>query len=448
MQSKFRNRNQEHPWILLQVAGVVLLLCLWFFQDGLGHYWQQKYRSTAPWQALQTISLWRSGEALHDHLAQGVSRALHVFDEVAMSWSYVYNQCCVHENAPLPRAMLAKAPAPENALENVPENAPENAPDISAAQAFLLNLRPLHFLQPSPLKSNLLPAPPATQAPESSAAAKAPSAAEGKEPVQKEEPPVVVAQASAPPAAQAPEPSAAAEAPSATVKVPALVKALPPYLLHAGDKVLFVGDSLMQGIAPHVQRVLSQKHSVHSINLSKQNSGLTYPNFIDWPKEVEETLQNDEAITLLVVFLGANDPWDMPNPRGSGMLPFASAAWEGEYRERIRRILQAARQRNCAVIWLEVPNMRRQKLNDSMHYLNRLYEEEINAFHGFYAYTNSELGMNDRQFVAYAQVPGMLGKQRLRSDDGVHFSTLGQKVLAQAVLNLLLFQPTEGEVQR
>lgn len=78
----------------------------------------------------------------------------------------------------------------------------------------------------------------------------------------------------------------------------------------------------MQGVAPFVQKHLKQEYGVQSVNLSKQSTGLSYPNFFDWPKTIEQTLQKEPDIHVLVVFLGPNDPWDFP--MGKKYLKFAS----------------------------------------------------------------------------------------------------------------------------
>lgn len=61
--------------------------------------------------------------------------------------------------------------------------------------------------------------------------------------------------------------------------------------IRSGDKVFFAGDSLMQGVAPFVQKSLKQQYGIESANLSKQSTGLSYPSFFDWPKTIEETLK-------------------------------------------------------------------------------------------------------------------------------------------------------------
>ena len=54
----------------------------------------------------------------------------------------------------------------------------------------------------------------------------------------------------------------------------------------------------MQGVAPFVQKHLKQEYGVQSVNLSKQSTGLSYPNFFDWPKTIEQTLPKEPDIAF------------------------------------------------------------------------------------------------------------------------------------------------------
>jgi uncharacterized protein len=112
--------------------------------------------------------------------------------------------------------------------------------------------------------------------------------------------------------------------------------------LTAHGKVFFAGDSMMQGIAPHIMLALNKRYGIQSINKSKQSTGLTLPGFFDWPRTISETLQSEPDIELLVVFLGPNDPWSMKPDGGGQYLKFKSPEWEQLYRSRIGSILQSA----------------------------------------------------------------------------------------------------------
>lgn len=222
----------------------------------------------------------------------------------------------------------------------------------------------------------------------------------------------------APPAVPAPTPEPVA-APTET-------------FLEKGDKVLFVGDSLMQGVAPHVRKALFKQYGIEGIDLSKQSTGLAYSGFFNWPKTVAATFVQHPDLKLMVVFLGPNDPWDFPLNKGQPYVRFKSPEWEGAYRERIQAMLNTARAHGARVVWLGVPTMKKKKLNEGMTYLNSLYESEVLRVGGLFLPTSGVLGSDGLEFSAYAQVNNK--KIKVRLDDGIHFTLPGQRLIADTVL--------------
>ncbi|MBI0068600.1 MULTISPECIES: SGNH family hydrolase [unclassified Snodgrassella] len=207
------------------------------------------------------------------------------------------------------------------------------------------------------------------------------------------------------------------------------------FTLAAADEVFFAGDSLMQGVAPHVQKWLSETYGIKTINLSKQSTGLTYPGFFNWPQTIGNTLATNPQIKILVMFLGPNDPWDIPDPHnGSRFISFASPQWESIYRSRIKTIMDSARQHQVTVLWLTPPSMRKQKLNEQMIYLRQITTDEVNKNQGYVMDTRAMLGSNGDEF--YDTVTQTDGKKiKTRSSDGIHFTVTGQKIIAQNIFN-------------
>lgn len=209
----------------------------------------------------------------------------------------------------------------------------------------------------------------------------------------------------------------------------------PPVVLHSGDTVLFAGDSMMDSVAPHLQRRLKSEYRINSLNLSRQSTGLAYPSLFDWPATIEQTLAQNPGIKLLVVFLGPNDPWDFPDPAGGrSYLVFESPPWEAEYRRRIRRIVQAAETAGVQLVWMGVPHMKSAKLNRQMRYLDSLYADEIQGR----AVWLPTAALLDEGSGEYRDTIAIDGKnQRIRSKDGIHFTLTGQKYLADALARRL-----------
>lgn len=211
--------------------------------------------------------------------------------------------------------------------------------------------------------------------------------------------------------------------------------------VRAGDKLFFVGDSMMQGVAPRIKQALYQKEGIDGVDLSKQSTGLSYPNFYNWPKVVKETLAKDEDIRVMVVYLGANDPWDFPVPGRKQYLRFKSPEWERAYRSRIRQLLLSAKEHDIPVIWLGAPCMRKDQLHRDMIYLNRLYQEEVERFNGYYLPTSDILGCSDAGYAAHVVTDK--GQQRVRANDGIHFTVAGQRMVGNRVIDLLSINSQE-----
>ncbi|MEB5932646.1 SGNH/GDSL hydrolase family protein [Pseudomonas mosselii] len=235
----------------------------------------------------------------------------------------------------------------------------------------------------------------------------------------------------------APAPVVVAQ-PAPPAPAPALLQPGTVASLAAGDDVFLVGDSLMQGVAPHLANSLRKRYQIRTVNLSKQSTGLAYPGFFNWPKTVADTLDHEPNVRLMVVFLGPNDPWDMPQGKGKPFLRFKSPEWELAYRARIDSILEQARTHNVQVIWVGPPNMEKARLSTAMGYLSGLYQEQTALFGQHYVSANPILGYTDANFSYTVQTPQ--GKRvKVRVDDGIHFTITGQKMIAEQVLSLISF---------
>ncbi|AOA59328.1 SGNH/GDSL hydrolase family protein [Acinetobacter larvae] len=206
---------------------------------------------------------------------------------------------------------------------------------------------------------------------------------------------------------------------------------LDQFRINKQQQVFFAGDSLMQGVAPHVQKYLQENYQVNTVNLSKQSTGLSYPSFFNWPKTIQETLQSNPNIKILVVFLGPNDPWDMANPAGGRYLKFQSPDWEALYRSRIADIFQTAQQHQVSVMWISPPNMRKDSLNQQMIYLNQVITDEVKKHHGYVIDSRALLGSQNNVYSDYRMENGVSSKTR--SADGIHFSVEGQKIVAAKI---------------
>ncbi|TDF85892.1 SGNH family hydrolase [Pseudomonas sp. H9] len=230
--------------------------------------------------------------------------------------------------------------------------------------------------------------------------------------------------------------TAPASKPAAAIGSP--VPAATVVSLAVGDEVFLVGDSLMQGVAPHLSNSLRKRYQIKSVNLSRQSTGLAYPGFFNWPQTVARTLESSPNIRLMVIFLGPNDPWDMPQGKGKPFLRFKSPDWEAAYRQRIDAILEKAREHQVQVIWVGPPNMQKPRLSSAMAYLSGLYQEQVGLYQQHYLSANPVLGYKDDTF-SYTLQNSQGKRVKTRVDDGIHFTITGQKLIAEQILSMIAF---------
>ncbi|SEB41759.1 hypothetical protein SAMN05216178_0114 [Pseudomonas saponiphila] len=353
---------------------VTSLLLVWFNQQSIRLYCQQKYHDDCEIPGLSQNPQWRFGAQLNQALEN--ARVAFVGSFAATADLTVAQAEAATDDEPQPLPKVAAAPVPEH-------------PPLSAAHSAPAHAAPAHAAPQAPT-------PVASQ-------------------------PVAVAA----PLSHGPKAQQAGVAPLMAS-------------LATGDEVFFVGDSLMQGVAPHMANTLRKRYNVKSLNLSKQSTGLAYPSFFNWPKTVESTLASNPNIRLMVIFLGPNDPWDMPVAKGKPFLRFKTPDWEEAYRQRIDSILDTAQAHNVQVIWVGPPNMEKPKLSTAMAYLSDLYKSQIERYQQHFVSANEILGYQNDEF-SYYRTTGDGKKVKTRVDDGIHFTTTGQKLIAERVISLINF---------
>lgn len=383
----------------LCVLLLTLILIAWVGQDSIALYWRQSHHAEAPLESLKPLPGWSLGSILNAasiRLKASLAERLSGFDE----WALAAISARTLDADP-PSAGAAKKPA---------------KPDISP---FLEAEKPGKDADAAKERKNL------AQKEIGVEDRLAPSARESKRFKRDEHP------------RQTPE--AAAREAEKTAPAQAEVEAVP---LGRKDSVLFVGDSLMQGVAPHVNVSLYKRYAIRSLDLSRQSTGLAYPGFFDWPRQVKEVFLEKRGIKLMVVFLGPNDPWDFPNPRGGPYLKFRSEAWENVYRGRIREMLGIARKNGAKVLWLAPPCMREKDLNRNMSYLSELFSDEVKSSQEFFLRAGELIGCDGERFVSFMDA----GKKKIKSrfDDGIHFTRAGQKRIADEILSFIRFTPGEA----
>ncbi|HEX3952707.1 MAG TPA: DUF459 domain-containing protein [Stellaceae bacterium] len=192
------------------------------------------------------------------------------------------------------------------------------------------------------------------------------------------------------------------------------------------------GDSQAQGLAMGLQRVLIEDPRYHVLNRTHPGAALVHGEN-EWLAPVERFTASEHADIAIVMF-GANDRLDMRDEHGA-YLHFRSDDWRAAYAGRADRILTLLSNAGMRVIWCGNPIARSDTYSADMSYINDVLAGELPRFGGQFVPLWSVVTDDQGGFTAYGKDRD--GRtQRLRTDDGIHFTAAGYELIAEKIVAL------------
>ena len=199
-------------------------------------------------------------------------------------------------------------------------------------------------------------------------------------------------------------------------------------VLKQGDSVLITGDSMMQ----YIGMIASQNYpklGLKVLDLSKQSTGLLYKKSHNWAQVIKDTLAKNKDIKLLVMLIGANDPWG--RSINGKFYELNSSEWREFYARRVDEIYKIAKASNVKVLWLSLPCMQKTDYAKKIELLNEIYKSVSEQNRQFFINTSEYLCQNDN-FLTHLNINGK--RSKIRQDDGIHISKIGSQILADEIL--------------
>jgi len=198
-------------------------------------------------------------------------------------------------------------------------------------------------------------------------------------------------------------------------------------------RIVVFGDSQAQGIAGGLQRVLVDDPRYKVINRTHPGAALVHAD-TEWLAPVANFVAKDTAAIAVVMF-GANDRLDMRDETGT-YLHFRTDVWRDNYAKRADKVLAALTGAGLKFIWCGNPIARSPTYSEDMKYINDIYAEEVARFGGEFLPLWTVIADDQGQFMAYG--PDRSGvTERLRNDDGIHFTAAGYELVAERVIGAL-----------
>ena len=155
------------------------------------------------------------------------------------------------------------------------------------------------------------------------------------------------------------------------------------------------------------------------------SSGLTRPDFLDWPQRLARLLVENRPEVLVIMF-GGNDYQDVYH--NGQLLKRPSQGWLDFYRSRVAEAMDLLNQPDIEVVWVGTPIMRGEFFATGMAHLNEIYRSEaasrssIQYFDSWHRFADANGNYTDR-----------IGGQLVRESDGIHLTTAGGVLLAEAI---------------
>ncbi|WP_170181802.1 SGNH/GDSL hydrolase family protein [Phreatobacter stygius] len=230
-----------------------------------------------------------------------------------------------------------------------------------------------------------------------------------------------VARTTQPAATEITRPPRERTGPSATAAAPGTAEVAPTTF------VLVLGDNLAEWLAFGIERAFEDVPEIGVTDKSRLSSGLVRSEFYDWAKVIPEVLAQETKVDFIVMMIGSNDRQALRVDREA--FEPRSERWREIYVQRVDAAMLALKARGVPVYWVGMPPLRGQRASADMAYLNDVYKER--AARNGVTYVDVWNGFVDEQ-GQYSQFgPDFAGQiRRLRTADGVHFTSAGARKLA------------------
>jgi hypothetical protein len=206
------------------------------------------------------------------------------------------------------------------------------------------------------------------------------------------------------------------------------------------QRMVVFGDSQAQGVAGGLQRVLLGDPHYKVFNRTHPGAALVHSES-EWLAPVQNFVGKEKA-DIAVVMFGANDRLDMRDEKGS-YVHFRTDTWRETYARRIDLILEALNGSGLKFIWCGNPIARSAVYSADMSFINDIYAEEVAKFGGQFLPLWTVIADDKGQFTAYGEDRSGI-KERLRNDDGIHFTAAGYELIAERVISLLPSLQADG----
>jgi hypothetical protein len=214
---------------------------------------------------------------------------------------------------------------------------------------------------------------------------------------------------------------------AAAKATPSTIAARPCRALSVSDplRMWVGGDSLAGSLGPSLGTIAGATGVVQPYFDSRVSSGLSTPDFFDWPDHAT-TVLSDISPDVVVFIIGAND-WAAAD----------TAAGKADYTQKVDDMLNVLIGSGRTVYWIGAPILRDEQMDAGVVQVDAIAAAEA-KLHPEVQYVDAYKLFSDTDGMFALNLPDETGKVvTMRAGDGVHFTADGADYLARAVYKLI-----------
>ena len=200
-------------------------------------------------------------------------------------------------------------------------------------------------------------------------------------------------------------------------------------------RLYVAGDSMDQVFGSSLVNLGDATGLVKGKNDYHVSSGLSRPDFYDWPQRLVDQIVDFRPDAAAVLF-GANDGQDVMFE--GKVLKVGTKAWQGVYAQRVGEAMDVLSKGGRRVYWVGNPIMRDFDYRQHIAMMNHIYQAEAAKRPGV-AFVSTWATMANAKGSYAEYLPDANGDQVLmRAPDGIHLTRAGGDRMAQRVLDVIM----------
>ena len=214
------------------------------------------------------------------------------------------------------------------------------------------------------------------------------------------------------------------------------ILAQPPPTPDNPARLLILGDSDAGAFGPYLETLMAETGIVATQLDYKVSSGLSRPDYFDWPTHMAEVLPAADPDIVVVTF-GGNDAQAITDVSEKVLVGVPTGdeggdvEWRAEYGARVGAAMDLLAAEGRTLVWVGIPNAKDPDFTARLKVQDEVVRAEVAKRPGVrYVDTWQRFSGNEGGYAEYRIDPRDGQGKDVRADDGFHLNVAGAEILA------------------